>query len=138
MSINSHFIIRLRVDDFEHERKNMKTNDETIDITINAIRTKNFHDEETKKKALESQSAEIRITEIELETKKGKKIHRNTCKHIYHSKNSPHKILKELYNKRWKIETNFDRLKNIIHIENFSGYSEGIIQQGLLRQHIHV
>ena len=80
MSINSHFIIRLRVDDFEHERKNMKTNDEIIDITINAIRTKNFHDEETKKKALESQSAEIRITEIELETKKGKKIHRNTCK----------------------------------------------------------
>ena len=88
MSINSHFIIRLRVDDFEHERKNMKTNDEIIDITINSICTKNFHDEETKKKALESQSAEIRITEIELETKKGKKIHRNTCKHIYHSKNS--------------------------------------------------
>ena len=79
MSINSHFIIRLRVDDFEHERKNMKTNDETIDITINAIRTKNFHDEETKKKALESQSAEIRITEIELETKKGKK---NTQKYL--------------------------------------------------------
>ncbi|WP_157944480.1 hypothetical protein [Methanobrevibacter oralis] len=50
MSINSHFIIRLRVDDFDHERKNMKTNDETIDITINAIRTQNFHDEETKKK----------------------------------------------------------------------------------------
>lgn len=37
--------------------------------------------------------------------------------------------LKELYGKRWKIETNFDRLKNIIHIENFSGYSEKIIQQ---------
>ena len=74
MSINSHFIIRLRVDDFEHERKNMKTNDEIIDITINSICTKNFHDEETKKKALESRSAEIRITEIELETKKkGKK-----------------------------------------------------------------
>lgn len=75
MSINSHFIIRLRVDDFDHERKNMKTNDETIDITINAIRTQNFHDEETKKKkALESRSGEIRITEIELETKKkGKK-----------------------------------------------------------------
>lgn len=52
MSINSHLIIRLRVDDFDHERKNMKINDETIDITINAICTQNFHDEETKKKSI--------------------------------------------------------------------------------------
>lgn len=50
----------------------MKTNDEIIDIKINLIRTQNFHDDETKKKAIELRSAEIRIMEIELKTKKGK------------------------------------------------------------------
>lgn len=50
----------------------MKTNDKIIDIKINLIRTQNFHDDETKKKAIELRSAEIRIMEIELKTKKGK------------------------------------------------------------------
>ena len=72
-SINSHFLIRLKLNDFINERKHMKTQDEKINITINATRTQNFHDEETKKKALEIRNAEIRITEIELETKNGKK-----------------------------------------------------------------
>jgi IS4 transposase len=31
------------------------------------------------------------------------------------------KEMKELYTKRWRIETSYDRLKNKLHIENFSG-----------------
>ena len=45
MSINSYFLIRLREDDFQNEKKHMKSNDEFIDITINSNRTKNFHNE---------------------------------------------------------------------------------------------
>ena len=37
--------------------------------------------------------------------------------------------LKELYAKRWTVETGFDRLKNLIEIEDFSGIRRQIIEQ---------
>ena len=37
--------------------------------------------------------------------------------------------LKELYAKRWTVETGFDRLKNLIEIEDFSGTRRKIIEQ---------
>ena len=52
---------------------NIDTNDENIEIKINATRTQNFHDEKLKKQALEMRRTKIRITEIELTTKTGKK-----------------------------------------------------------------
>ena len=128
MSINSHFLIRLRADDFQKDKKYMKTNDEFINININSNRTQNFHNEEIKKEALKNRSTKIRITEIELIDKKGQKYIERLASNLPLDKFSTND-LKELYNKRWKIETNFDRLKNIIHIENFSGYNEEIIQQ---------
>jgi hypothetical protein len=41
----------------------------------------------------------------------------------------PHRDFKELYFKRWSIETFYDRFKNIIGVECFSGTSEQFIQQ---------
>jgi len=41
----------------------------------------------------------------------------------------PSLIFKELYFKRWGIETNYDHLKNNIQIENFTGKSELAIKQ---------
>jgi hypothetical protein len=41
----------------------------------------------------------------------------------------PYAAFKELYFKRWKIETFYDRFKNIIGVECFSGTSEQFIQQ---------
>lgn len=41
----------------------------------------------------------------------------------------PSFIFKELYFKRWGIETNYDHLKNNIQIENFTGKSELTIRQ---------
>ena len=101
----------------------MKTNDETIILTINRTRILNFHDEELKKQALEKRS-----TEIELTTKIWKKYTEILISNLT-SNEFTTSDLKELYNKRWKIKTNFGRLKNIIHIENFRGYREEIIQQ---------
>ncbi len=40
-----------------------------------------------------------------------------------------HKEFKELYFKRWPIETFYDRFKNIIGVEQFSGTSDQFIQQ---------
>jgi hypothetical protein len=41
----------------------------------------------------------------------------------------PVEIFKELYFRRWGIETNYDHLKNHIEIANFTGYSPQIIKQ---------
>jgi len=41
----------------------------------------------------------------------------------------PHEEFKTLYFKRWKVETFYDRFKNIIGVENFSGTSHQFIQQ---------
>lgn len=41
----------------------------------------------------------------------------------------PHKAFKALYFKRWKVETFYDRFKNIIGVECFSGTSHQFIQQ---------
>ena len=128
MSINSYFLIRIRSDDFQKDKKYMKTNDEFINININSNRTQNFHNEELKKEALKNRSTKIRITEIELINKYGQPYIERLASNLPLDKFSTND-LKELYNKRWKIETNFDRLKNIIHIENFSGYREEIIKQ---------
>ena len=128
MTIDSFFLIRLRSDDFINERKQMRTNDELINININNKRTRNFYDETLKQKAHELGRIPIRITEIELINKKGKKYTEILATNLPFDEYPP-EILKELYRKRWKIETNFDRLKNIIHLENFSGYSEEIILQ---------
>ena len=40
-----------------------------------------------------------------------------------------HKEFKDLYFKRWKVETYYDRFKNIIGVEKFSGTSNHFIQQ---------
>lgn len=45
------------------------------------------------------------------------------------SKKYTHSIFKELYFRRWKIETYFDELKNKLGIEHFSGYSNQSILQ---------
>lgn len=41
----------------------------------------------------------------------------------------PSEIFKELYHKRWGIETNYSHLKNHIEIGNFTGYSTQVIKQ---------
>ena len=41
----------------------------------------------------------------------------------------PNKIFKELYQKRWRVETFYDELKNKLKVEHFSGYSNQSILQ---------
>jgi len=45
------------------------------------------------------------------------------------NKKYPHKIFKELYFKRWKVETFYDELRNKLKVEHFSGYSHQSILQ---------
>jgi len=44
--------------------------------------------------------------------------------------------LKNLYNCRWEIETDYDRLKNILELENFTGQRRIIIEQDINAKNI--
>ena len=48
---------------------------------------------------------------------------------LLNSKKYPTKLFKELYFKRWRIETFYDELKNKLKVEHFSGYSNQSILQ---------
>ncbi len=48
---------------------------------------------------------------------------------LLNSKTYPYNEFKELYQKRWGVETYYNRFKNIIGVESFSGTSNQFIQQ---------
>ncbi len=125
---DSKFLIRLPKDNFKKERKQMTSGDEIVSINLNRNRKQNFKDKELKEKASQLQRIDFRITEIELIDKNG-----NPYTEILISNLEKEKFtiedLRELYRRRWKIETNFDRLKNIIMLENFTGHRKIILEQ---------
>ena len=70
-------------------------------------------------------SIQIRILRIELQSGEEEIL----ITSLLDSKTYPHKDFKALYYKRWAIETFYNRFKNIIGVENFSGTSDQFIQQ---------
>ena len=65
---NSKFIFRLKKSDYKKERKHMKTDDEYVEIRLNATRTQNIKNKELKEKAKEITHLNLRIVNIPLET----------------------------------------------------------------------
>ncbi|MDR1819927.1 MAG: IS4 family transposase [Methanobrevibacter sp.] len=129
LSKNSLFIFRLKKSIYKKERKRMKTDDEYVDINLNAGRTSSIKNEEIKEKAKELGSLNLRIVNIELETGGIETLLTNLPPEIASSEE-----LKELYGERWGIERGYDVLKNKIEIENFSGKSKLIIEQDFYAQ----
>lgn len=122
--LNSNFLIRLPKSYFKKEREHMKSDDETVEININKSRIHNFKDSELIKVAQEMGTFELRITNVELETGEIETLISNLSFDEFSKED-----LKELYSKRWKIETNYDRLKNRLKMENFTGHRKIIIEQ---------
>ena len=122
INIHSHFVIRLPQGKYEKEIKQMTSNDEIIDFKLN--NRLNNVEPKLRKKYKKYHSIKIRFTKIKLETGE---------EEILISNLPPNKIttedLKEIYNRRWGIETTYDRLKVKLEIENFTGYSRTIIEQ---------
>ena len=105
----------------------MTSNDVYIDINLTSARMKKLP-EELKQKANEEGRMKVRITLIKFKDKNNKEITEIIASNLPMDKITAQDI-KILYNKRWKIETNNNRLKNIIVIENFTGHRKIIIEQ---------
>lgn len=68
---------------------------------------------------------QVRILRIELQSGESELL----ITSLLDTKMYPHKDFRALYYKRWAIETFYNRFKNIIGVENFSGTSNQFIQQ---------
>ena len=124
MDLNSKFLIRLPKNVFKHLIKQMKTNDEIIKINLTNNRLSHFRDENLREKTRKMGRLEIRIAIVDIGNKEPEILATNLTTEEFTTEE-----LKELYNKRWTVETGFDRLKNLIEIEDFSGIRRPIIEQ---------
>ena len=126
---NSYFIIRLKDSTFKKERENLTKQDENIWININNTRLKNAENKEIKEKYLKEGRIKLRIIEIKLEKENDEEENKEYLITNLTKEMAPYDDFKDLYHQRWSIETEFDRLKNIHEIENFSGRKEICIKQ---------
>ncbi len=127
IKLNSYFIIRAKVTDFKKQQKQMeldKINDATFDINLNSTKVQNFNYEDLKEYARKIKEFKIRIVKVKLKNGTIETLLTNLPNEIATSEE-----LKQLYGDRWKIETNYDRLKNKLHIDKFTGKKKIIIEQ---------
>lgn len=122
--LGSKFLIRLRTNTFKKQINKMQTNDEIISFNITNTILNRFEDEELKAKAEKMGRFNLRIVKVELKNGTTELLATNLTREEFSRYE-----LKELYAKRWTVETGFDRLKNLIEIEEFSGNRRRIIEQ---------
>lgn len=122
--LDSKFLIRLNSNSFHKKIEEMDSDDEIIEININKRILKKFKDEKVREFAEEMGRLKIRIVKVKLKTGTIELLATNLNEEEF-SKDE----LKELYGKRWMIETGYDKLKNLIQIEEFSGIRKQIIEQ---------
>ena len=124
MDLNSYFIIRLKKDTFIEQRQNITTNDEIIEVPIDKDYLRRISDNEIKELAKKQDKIKIRIITIPLSSGEIETLATNVFDKTFTIDD-----FKQIYNKRWTIETNYDKLKNKLQTENFSGRRKIIIEQ---------
>lgn len=128
---NIKYIIRLSNKFYKKEIENMNSDDETIYIKHTHHRLQNLktiYPEETKK--LEKlQFTKLRCTKIKLSTGQEEIILSNLKFEEFTMEE-----IKELYSRRWGIETSYNCIKNKLKIESFTGNLPILIMQDIYAQ----
>lgn len=124
IKLKSKFLIRLKSTTLKQERKTMKTNDELVNIRLNNKKYKYIKNEELKQEIKGLYEIKLRITNVTLKTGETETLISNIPFEEFNTEE-----IKELYHKRWRIENNYDDLKNKIELENFTGKRKEIIKQ---------
>ena len=118
---NLHFLMRMPLD-FSQVVKDFLASGKTSQIVeIKPGQKKSFEN----KPYTKSSTLKIRLLRITLNSG-GIEV---LATSLLDSKHYGNEVFKELYFKRWKIETYYDELKNKLKIEEFSGYSNQSILQ---------
>lgn len=122
-SLGLKYIFRLRDDIYIDERYGMK-NDEYLNIKLINNRTQNIKNNVLLKKIENKKYISGRFVNYKITEKTKITLLTNLAPEF-----ASLPELKELYNIRWKIETNYDKMKNKLRIEEYSGRKDINIQQ---------
>lgn len=124
------YLFRIKTKSYISEKKIMKTNDELVDLKITKGRLQYMTDQKLKEEIMKEKFLKnIRITRIKLDDGSVEELISNLD-----TKEIPYDEMKELYYKRWNIELSYDKLKNKLYIENFSGKTQITIEQDFYAQ----
>lgn len=128
---NDKYIVRLKKKDFGIERKNIKTNDEFINIGY--VKTRMYYYENKNTELIEYLKSgnllNVRLVNIVLPTGDVETLITNLSKN-----EMTYEELNELYKLRWGIETSYHYLKESMKIETITSSNENIIKQDILSQ----
>ena len=126
---NIDFVFRLPKHMFKAEFENIQNNDEIVEIDLvqKLLNVDSGEKKERLKIRIEElgvNKTKVRLTRVILDT--------GEIEYLFSSipmEDVPYREMKELYFKRWSIETTYDFLKNTLNIEKFSGITREIIIQ---------
>lgn len=122
------YIFRLPKDTYGSEISQMESDDENIKIKNITSRRKNITDENILKKLEKIAYIPARVVKMPIINEKGKEEKMILLTDLPKNKFNTYEIA-GLYAERWEIEVNYDRLKNKMELENYTGKSEIIIKQ---------
>ena len=119
------FILRGKIDFLKKQQNSMSTDDETFEISLSDSKIEDLEYDDLKEFMKKNNGLyKVRIVKVKLNNGKTEILFTNLPKEV-----ASKEELKELYGQRWSIETNFDKLKNKIKIEQFSGRRKITIEQ---------
>lgn len=124
------YLFRIKNQAYTKEKKQMKSDDEILDLKVTCGRIQHMTDENLKEEIRHQKSIKnMRITKIILDDGTVEELVSNLS-----ISEISHEEMKSLYYCRWNIELSYDVLKNKLHIENFSGYNQIAIEQDFYAQ----
>jgi len=118
------YICRLQSRMYEREKQGMETDDEWVEIELDARRQRNIKSERLLERAKEKKHHRCRLSKVVLSTGEVEYLLSNIEKEAI-SENE----MGDAYFKRWQVETGYDILKNKMHLENFTGRTKITIEQ---------
>ena len=104
MKQHSHFVIRLKKSTFKEKSAKMNKNDQIIWIPLDEAYIKTLKDKKLQKFAIKKEILRLRIINIQLPTGEIETLATNL-----YDESMTTEDFKEIYNKRWTIETNYDK-----------------------------
>ena len=123
------FLIRLKDSTLSTEIEKLTTSDdEIIKLYLNKQRTNRITDDKIREKFEKERYISLRVTKVQVTGKDGNEYTETLLSSLPMDKFSKEDI-KELYGLRWRIETEFERIKHILELENFTGQRRIIIEQ---------
>ena len=127
----SKFVIRLTINDYVRERKEMKSDDEIIEIKYDRHRMHHYKKKnpELYEELKETKSVKLRIVNVKLETGEIETLITNIF-----TKKFTIEDFKEIYKARWKIEESYNSIKNKLKIEKFTGNLPIYVYQDIYAQ----